>query len=315
MAGNPNFDTLLSTTLANYRKTLEDNIFTARPLVYWLKRKDKIRTISGGAKIVVPLIYALNSTAGSYAGYDSLDTTPQDGISAAEYPWGQFAASVAISGLEEAQNNGEEEIIDLLEAKIMQTEETIAEKMDEMFFLDGSGNSNKDWWGLAAVVEASNPSRGNYGNIDRSTDTWWRSYEENTAASLTDAQMRTAYNTVSRGNDHPDYILTTQTLYETYEGLLVPNARYTDMKSADAGFQNLLFKDAPVFYDDYCQSGVMYFLNSKYLKLVGHKDKWFVNTEFRRPPDQDARYAQILAYGQLTCSNCKRQGKLTAKTA
>jgi len=314
MAGNTNFDTLLSTTLHNYRKTLEDNIFSARPLVYWLKRKDKIRTIDGGVKIVVPLIYALNSTAGSYAGYDTLDTTPQDGISAAEYPWKQYAASIAISGIEEAQNNGEEAIIDLLEAKIMQAEETIAENMDSMFFSDGSGNSGKDWWGLGAVVEASNPSVANYGNIDRSTETWWQSYEENTSTALTVPLMATAYNTTSKGNDHPDYIITTQTLFEKYEQALTPSLRYTDNKSADAGFQNLLYKDAPVFYDTYCTSGVMYFLNSKYLKLVGHKDKWFVNTEFRRPPDQDARYAQIIAYGQLTASNCKRLGKLTAKT-
>ena len=311
---NANFDTLLSTTLHNYRKTLEDNIFSARPLCYWLKRKDKIRTINGGVKIVVPLIYALNSTAGSYAGYDTLDTTPQEGITSAEYPWKQFAASIAISGLEEAQNNGDEEVIDLLEAKIMQAEETIAEQMDVMFFADGSGNAGKDWWGLTAAVDTGNPSVGNYGNIDRSVDTWWQSYKETTATALTVPIMATAYNTVSKGNDHPDYIITTQTLFEKYELALTPSLRYTDNKSADAGFQNLLYKDAPVFYDTYCTSGRMYFLNSKYLKLVGHRDKWFVNTEFRRPPDQDARYAQILAYGNLTSSNGKRQGVLTAKT-
>ena len=36
MAGNANFDSLLSTTLANYRPQLTDNIFTARPLTYFL---------------------------------------------------------------------------------------------------------------------------------------------------------------------------------------------------------------------------------------------------------------------------------------
>jgi hypothetical protein len=71
--------------------------------------------------------------------------------------------------------------------------------------------------------------------------------------------MNNAYNTVSVGNDHPDVVLTTQTLYEKYEALLQPNLRYTDTKTADAGFQNLLFKASPVMYDVSCTSGVMFF--------------------------------------------------------
>jgi hypothetical protein len=127
--------------------------------------------------------------------------------------------------------------------------------------------------------------------------------------------MTTAYNTVSVGNDHPDMVLTTQTLFEKYESLLQPQLRYTDTKTADAGFQNLLFKAAPVAYDVHCTSGVMYFLNSKYISLVGHSDKWFANTEFLRPENMDARYALILCYGNLTIRNREKQGKLTAKTA
>jgi len=127
--------------------------------------------------------------------------------------------------------------------------------------------------------------------------------------------MTTAYNTVSVGNDHPDMVLTTQTLFEKYESLLQPQLRYTDTKTADAGFQNLLFKAAPVAYDVHCTNEVMYFLNSKYISLVGHSDKWFANTEFLRPENMDARYALILCYGNLTIRNREKQGKLTAKTA
>lgn len=311
MAGNSNFDALLSTTLNNYVPKLEDNIFTARPLVYWLKQANRIKTKNGGAKIIIPLIYAQNDTAASYSGYDSLPTTPQEGITAAEYDWKQYAATVAISGIEEAKNNGEQEVIDLLEAKIMQAEETITELMDVMFFADGTGNSSKDWNGLGNLVEAS----GTVGNIDRSTNSWWQSYEENTAAVLTLAYMSTAYNTTSRGNDHPDFVLTTQTLFEKYESLLQPQLRYSDPKTADAGFQNLLYKTSPVMYDTYCTSGVMYFLNSKYLYLVKHGNKWMSTTPFMKPHGQDARYAQIISYGNLCISNSARQGKLTGKTA
>lgn len=311
MAGNSNFDTLLSTTLANYRSTLTDNVFTARPLTYKLMEKGRIRMLNGGTKIVEPLIYGQNDTVGSYSGFDTIALTPQTGISAAEYEWKQYAASISMSGIEEAKNNGEQEIINLLEAKIMQAEESLREGFNEMFFADGTGNGSKDWNGLANLVEAT----GTVGNIDPSTNSWWASYEENTSAALTLAQMSTAYNTVSVGNDHPDVLLTTQTLFEKYEALLMPLLRYTDSKTADAGFQNLLFKSAPVMYDVHCTAGTFFFLNSKYITLVGHSGKWFQQTEFIRPEDLDARYALIMCYGNLTLRNRAKQGKLTAKTA
>lgn len=312
-SANTNFDALLSTTLANYRSQLTDNVFTARPLTYFLMDKGRIRMLNGGTKIVEPLIYGTNSTVKSYSGYDSVALTAQEGISAAEYEWKQYAASIAISGIEEGKNNGEQEIINLLEAKIMQAEESMRESFNQMFFGDGTGNSGKDWNGLGNLVEAS----GTVGGINRATagNEFWQSKEENTAGALTLAQMASLYNSTSVGNDHPDMILTTQTLFEKYESLLQPQLRYTDTKTADAGFQNLLFKAAPVTFDVHCTAGVMYMLNSKYLSLVGHSGKWFSQTDFVRTPDVDARYALILCYGNLTCRNAKKQGKLTAKTA
>jgi hypothetical protein len=311
VAANSNFDNLLTTTLANYRKTLTDNVFTARPLTYALMEKGRIRMLNGGTKIVEPLIYGQNSTVGSYSGYDSIALTPQEGISAAEFEWKQYAASISISGIEEAKNNGEQEIINLLEAKIMQAEESMRESFNTMFFADGTGNSGKDWNGLGNLVESGNT----VGGIDSNTYTWWKSYEDNDAVALSLADMATAYNSVSVGNDHPDVLLTTQTLFEKYEALLQPQLRYTDTKTADAGFQNLLFKAAPVMYDVHCTAGTFYFLNSKYITLVGHSDKWFSQTAFISPEDTDARYALIMCYGNLTVRNRAKQGKLTAKTA
>jgi len=310
---NPNFDALLSTTLANYRDQLTDNVFTDRVLTNHLMSNGRIRMVNGGTKIVEPLIYGQNSTVASYSGYDPISLTAQDGISAAEYEWKQYAASIAISGIEEAKNNGEQEIINLLEAKIMQAEESMREGFNAMFFSDGTGNSGKNWNGLGNLIESGNT----VGGINSATagNEYWRSYEENTAGALTLAQMATAYNSVSVGNDRPDLILTTRTLFEKYEALLQPQLRYTDTKTADAGFQNLLFKAAPVVYDTAAPTGNMFFINSKYLTLVGHSGKWFSQTQFVRPENLDARYALIMCYGNLTCRNRKKQGKLTAKTA
>jgi len=52
MAGNANFDALLSTTLANYRKQLTDNVFTARPLTYFLMDKGRIRMLEVAPRLL-----------------------------------------------------------------------------------------------------------------------------------------------------------------------------------------------------------------------------------------------------------------------
>ncbi len=307
-AGNSNFDEILSTTLKNYVPKLTDNIFSARPLFYALTNGQTIRRISGGAKIVVPVIYGTNSTAGSYSGTDTISVTAQTGISAAEYDWKQYAATVTINGIEEAKNNGEAQIIDLLEGKIFQTQETIIENMNTMLFGNGTGNSSKDWLGLSALVG----STGSPGGIDAtdSDNSWWRSAVTNQgSAAITLASMATLYNNCSVGNDQPTIGITGQNQYEAYEALLVDQIRYTDTDMADGGFQNLLFKGCPLTFDGtLAGEGKLYFLNTKYLQLVAHSDVWFKPTPFVRPTNQDAVFSQLLCYGELTTSNRARQG-------
>ena len=142
---NANFDTLLSTTLNKYQKRLTDNIFNARPLTKWLTDKSRMRMDDGGVKIIEPILYSGNSTVASYSGYDTIALTAQTGVTAAEFAWKQLAGSVAISGIEEAQNNGDSRILNLLETKIMQLEESLQDKLTTMLYADGTGNSNKDW--------------------------------------------------------------------------------------------------------------------------------------------------------------------------
>ena len=50
--------------------------------------------------------------------------SPSQTFTAAEYPIRQAAIAVSISGLEELQNSGENAIIDLLESRIENAEDT-----------------------------------------------------------------------------------------------------------------------------------------------------------------------------------------------
>ena len=82
---DPNIGVILSTTLKKYRKTLIDNIHRSNAVFFYLKQHGGFREEDGGERIVEPLMYGKNTTAGSYDGYEALDTTPQTGIDSAEY--------------------------------------------------------------------------------------------------------------------------------------------------------------------------------------------------------------------------------------
>ena len=317
MAGNPDFNSLLSTTLQNYQPTLVDNIFKDLVLLNHLNERGRVRVEEGGTQIVEPLMYAVNDTVATYSGYDAIDLTPQEGISAAEYDWKQMAASIAISGIEEAKNRGTEAIIKLLNAKIMQAEMSLKTTLNEQLY--GSASAGTDFNGLGNIVATQNNT---VGGIDANTNTWWNPTQGTTmGATLALHNMADVYNRASKGSDVPDLIVTNTSLFEKYESLLTNQVRYQDVAKANAGFQNLMFKQTPIVFDlelaTDSTDAPMYFLNTKYLKLTGLNGYWFTTTDFMNGTvaGVDARYALVLAYGQLTCSNRSRQGYLTADNA
>jgi len=337
MAGNAahlpvDWDSMLTTTMHNYHKTLTDNIFLGRPLLNYMMSKGRVRKINGGVSIVEPLIYA-EGEAGSYSEWQQLTVTPQEGISAAQYPWRQLYATIAISGLEEAQNNGKEQVLSLLEAKVMQAEETLKNRLSKQLYgTQSAPDANKDFLSLAAVID----STGAIGGINPadSGNGWWAAIE--TAVGTVDGTgleraMAAAYHSSSdSGSDRVDAIFTGQTVYEFYESTLTPQVRYTDTKSANLGFMNLLFKQTPVYWDFDCPSGVMYGINSKYVGLVFHSSRFFAQTPFSKGLSEsiasahatsglasavDARYSFITAYGNLTTRQRRRHFKLTGIVA
>lgn len=317
-AGNPSYDALLSTTIANYRDTFADNLSNSFFLFWWLTNQGRKITEDGGESIVVQLMYGKNQTVKSYSGYEELDTTPQEGLTAAKYPWKQVAGTVSISRLEERQNSGEQRIINLLESKVKQAEISMRDELNRQMYADGTGNDSKDIFGLDLLVE-NGAAWGTLGGIDRSdpANAWWRNQWTGTVGSFatngTD-KMRDMYNICSRGNEHPDIGLTTRDIYGAYEKTLIPNQRFDDSTLASGHFELVKFKGMILGFDEQCTAGCMFFLNSAYIAFVVDKETDFITTEFVRPENQDAKTAQILLMANMVASNCARQGRLDGIT-
>lgn len=321
---NSNYDDIFTTTLENRTKTLADNMTDNNALFSRLKAKNKIRPISGGSKILEELEYGEGDMVW-YSGYDTIDYNPKQLFTSAEYSMKLCAVPVAISGEDMLKNSGPEQVIDLFERRVDNARKTMINKMSAAVYGDGTGSSGKEIGGLKLLV-ADSPATGTVGGINRATsgNEFWRNQSVTATAALTKdtivPQMNLMYRKLTRNNDIPDLIVAGDAMYSMFEEALQPYQRYTDPKSADAGFRTLKFKGSDVICDGgqggNCPEKHMYFLNTNYIYLRPHKDRNMkVIGGERMAINQDAYYKIIGWAGNLTMSNAALQGVLIDYTA
>jgi hypothetical protein len=302
-------DEIIATTFDKVKPVLADQITVELPLLAALNSKGSV-VEDGGKRIVKPVLFALNDTVGSYDGYDLIDTTPQDGFGEAVYDWKQYAGSVTIDGRTERLNAGSAQIINILSAKVDQLRVSMEDDLNSMLWGAGTGNSSKDFLGLAAIIKGS----GTLGGIDPSTETWWVSRTD-TAMDLTTIDgvkdMGAMYNGLRIAKSHPDFVFTTQAAYEAYEALAAPNIRFEGQMKADLGFESVAFRGAEVLFDADCTSASMYFVNSKYLQFTKHRDAWLKMLPFASPVNQDAKTALVVSMGELVTDVRRAHGLIS----
>ena len=312
MAGNPNFDRLVSATLEKYKTTLEDNVFTSKPLLFALTNFGNVETLDGGTSIVQPLMYAELGNQGSYSNSDTFLTDEDEGTTAAQYNWKQYYAAIKLTNIEIAKNQGASAVLRIVENEVQRAELSVSESLDELFFGDGTGNGGKDFNGLGNLISETT----SVGGIDPTVggNEWWQSKVTAVNDDLSFANMRSRYLECSEGNDFPTNIFTTEALYAAADALFTSNQRFMDPTMANQGFETIMFHGAPISFDRNCPSGYMYFLNFKYITLYKLGGVWFKMSDWLEPFNQDIRLKKILLYGELAISNRKRQGLNTGLT-
>lgn len=274
------YDALLSTTLDAYVSggALIDNIFKDSAFLAYLRMSDAIQHQDGGERIRAPLMYGSNSTVKSYANYDTLDTTPQEGITTAFYEWAEIGGTISISRKEERQNSGEAAKIQLLQSKIQQAEMSMRETLNTQLLagtVSGAtfipGNDTKDLNPLGYFLRKDNTTDptagGNVGNISGSSYSWWRHQTAVADSGVKDTGnafalsvstykglvvfLRRLYNYCGRGSGgFPNLALMDQQTYETYENALDDKVRYQNTAMADMGFETIKMKGATCVWDE-----------------------------------------------------------------
>lgn len=217
----PNLSEVVTTTLRSRTGELADNMSRNNAGLIRMNKRGTIKPFDGGRTIVQELNYNNNQTFQWYAGYQTLNVAPSQTFSSAEFPIRQAAVVVSISGFEEIQNSGEEAIIDLLESRVANGEDTFMNGLSNGFYGDGSiANSIS---GLQLLVSTT-PTTGTVGGINRATWSFWQNQKWSAASngsttlgpSTIISQMDALYFLLVRGQDFPDLILYDNVLFRYF---------------------------------------------------------------------------------------------------
>lgn len=331
MAGESSFsrtyESLLTMTVDKVLASgeIQDGVYDSTPTLDWLNGSGLIKVVDGGERIRIPIMHEKNGTFQWYSGYETYDVTPQEGFTTAWYVWKQAATSISINGLELRSNRGTAAIADLLKNKMRQSKMSLADGLATGVFSDGTGSSNKQLTGLEAAITDSPSTSGAYASISGNTNTAWRNKVATSvgpAATNLITNLKSVYNQCSLGSSsvssRPDRIITTRAVHEAAEALITPRVRYAPNPSggADLGVEEIVFKGAPIVWDEYCTSGTAYVLNSNHLMFFVHAQANMAMTEegFQKPIDQDAMSAALLFMGNLAVNNRRKHGKLNGIT-
>ena len=336
-----NYDAVLSSTLFNLHKSgaIQDQISTSNAFLFYLMKQNKAYTGDAeGNRMQVSLMYEFGG-GDVYSGYDQLDTTPADGMTAAFFDWGQLSVPVTISGKEERENaSSETRVFDLLKAKTKQS--TL--KAQDLFaraIMQGNGpntataittpytsNSNGATFvsPLPLLVKYDPTSSTVVGNINQGTYSWWRNQLLNSASTTFAGFLKDLdrlYNLCTKGpGGRPDLHLTDQFVFELYVAALRNQNRFTDYNKADIPFENVAFHGKPVTWDEFvpdvangtiasipvAESGTWFMLNTQFFMMKYFLD--FEPTPFLKPENQDAKTAQIMWHGGAGVSNRRKHG-------
>jgi len=316
------FTEMVTTTDRTWGQKITDNVSKHNALLNRMKARGNIKTLSGGYEIAEPISYAENSTYQRYAGYDALNTNASDVLTTVKYPLRQVALHVTASGREIRMNAGKEAMKNLVRAR----KENAMDTATNQFAIDlySSGALSEQVNGLQNLIQTN--GQGTVGGIDSATWTFWRNkFREatgtNTAATPSvansvqfKADMNALWLSLNRGTDKPDLIVMTHDFFTLYEVAEQEKQRYADSDLAKAGFTTYKYKSADVIFDDnanFATTGeTAYFLNTKYLYLMQHKEAQWTPDDEKTPVNQDAVVVPIYWMGNLVCTNRALQGRL-----
>jgi hypothetical protein len=263
-----------------------DNYYQVSPtFVKVWKGGTMAKPFPGGTQINVPFQFA-PLKAGPFPPGGVFDISYVETQTAMTFNVKFSYANVTVRRTDFALNRGAQAVLNFLEPKIVNAEQALAQTLIQQFFADGQGTVTPlialDGI-LAGYDDGTNyPS---YGGITRSAvgtgasaginGYYFSNSSTNWPFSL--QQLQTAYGQGTFGPDQPNFIATTQSIYNSFWNKMLPMQRTyeIDPDLQSAGFRSFRFNGMSVVVDQYCPSATIFGMNTDYIDAYVSEDPTF----------------------------------------
>jgi hypothetical protein len=257
-----------------------------------------------------PLLAALIANSQQASGGVSSVTVPVQGAQFVNAQWSDYSGSFAQPSVQQGAYNAEfnlklmitpvpflgmegavqqdAAIIPLIEARMNDATNVMMDAMATSLY--SNYTNTQQFIGLPGAIDDGTNLQ-TYGNINRSTYTWWKSKVYNAGNVNPTRQNILQYisGTVKNGAEVPSFgvcgfgtwTLLAQDFVGQEQYVITPGSGFdADNNGPQAAFRALMVAGVPIYPDPYCPEGIVYFVNTNYLNLYIHEQGSFVFTGF-----------------------------------
>lgn len=320
----PHYQQVLSMAMEERMPGYQDLVSNNNALLSVLKRKGLWKPYSGPR--IRETLQIAKPDGQWYSAYDFLKNVPIELFNDAYFTPKQVVVPISLAMDEILNNEGENQIMDVLESYMDAAERSLNDTMDAALYSDGTAGGGKQLTGLAAAVPIVTTT-GVYAGIDRATYPIWRtsSFDANSffagQTQVTKDNIRNMLTQIylkrSRGRQAADLLIMSPEHYAAYDQSLVAMQRITTDRPgslASLGFTSMEYVGAGRRVEIVMEGGIgsnmpantTFGLDTDSLRIrfnpARNFDKLFPG-DGQRPINQDA-IAQFIGWmGELTQTN------------
>jgi hypothetical protein len=319
-SGTNQYNELTYVTRRAFIPKLVVQIYNSTPLMAALIANSQ--TASGGVSSVTVPVQGSQFVNAQWSDYSGSFAQPsvQQGAYQAEFNLKLLISPVPFLGMEGAVQQ-DYAIIPLIEARMNDATNVMMDSMATALYTNTS--NQQQFIGLPAAVD-DGTGTATYGNINRSTNTWWKS-KQYAAGSVNPTRQNVLQyisGTVKNGAEVPTFGVcgfgTWTLLAQDYVGqenyMITPGSGFDgDANGPQAAFRALMVAGVPIYPDPYCPEGTLYLLNTNYLSMYIHEQASFAFTGFEStlPNFQVGYVGAVLMIAELVNTKPKAMTKIT----
>lgn len=180
-----------------------------------------------GSSIDRAIKYQNSGAATSFFGLDTFTAVPLDTKVTLSFDMRGVRIPLAVSGMEAVANAvSQTQVTDLVKNTVEESETELVDAVGDMVYSTGTGNGNKDFIGMGAIVD-DGTDVSTFGSQSRSTYPVLNATRTASGGTLTLAKLATLFSAVSSGSasSTTTIITSNETVWDLYEQLLTPTVR------------------------------------------------------------------------------------------